>query len=99
MKGEATVIQVMSPEGVVGGSRHSLSAGRSALAGARVAVLDNGKPHARSLMLTAAGLLAERAGTLEPIVIRKRSAAEGAGDAVLDEVKGSADVVITGSAD
>ena len=93
------MIQVMSPEGVVGGSPHSLAEGRSALAGARVAVLDNGKPHARTLMLTAAGLLAERAATLEPFVIRKRSAAEGAADEIIAEIKGSADLVITGSAD
>ena len=92
-------IQVMSPEGLVGGSPHALSAGRSALAGARVAVLDNGKPHARTLMMTAAGLLAERAGTLPPVAIRKRSAAEGAGDQILAEVRQRADLVITGSAD
>ena len=93
------MIKVMSPEGVVGGSPHSLSAGRSALAGARVAVLDNGKPHARTVMMTAAQLLAERAGTLDPVVVRKRSAAEGAGEQILGELKGMADLVITGSAD
>ena len=92
-------IQVFSPEGAIGGSPHTLAPGRSALAGARVGVLDNGKPHARTLMMTAAGLLAERAGTLEPIVVRKRSAAEGAGDAILDDIKGTFDLVVTGSAD
>ena len=92
-------IRVLSPEGQVGMSPHSLSPGRSALSGARVVVLDNAKPHARTLMLTVADLLAERAGTLPPVVIPKRSAAEGAGDAVLADVKDRADLVITGSAD
>ena len=92
-------IQVLSPEGGLGGSPHTLAAGRPALAGARVAVLDNGKPHARTLMMTAAGLLADRAGTLPPIAVRKRSAAEGAGDVILDDLKGAVDLVVTGSAD
>jgi len=64
-----------------------------------VVVLDNCKPHARTLMMTAAGLLAERAGTLAPVAMRKRSAAEGAGDQVLGDVRAKADLVITGSAD
>jgi hypothetical protein len=93
------VIQVMSPEGAIGGSPHTLAAGRPALAKARLAVLDNGKPHARTLMMTAAGLLAERAGTIEPFVVRKRSAAEGAGEQILADLKETADLVITGSAD
>jgi hypothetical protein len=92
-------VRVLSPEGAVGGTPHALAPGRTALAKARVAVLDNGKPHARTLMMTAAGLLSERAGTLEPIVVRKRSAAEGAADEILADLRGRADLVITGSAD
>lgn len=92
-------VQVYSPAGALGAQAHALTGGRASLAGARVVVLDNGKPHAKLLMMTAAELLAERAGTRPPVSIRKRSAAEPAEPEVMARVMAEADLVITGSAD
>ena len=67
--------------------------------GARVAVLDNGKPHARTLMLTAAGLLAERAARSSPSSSASAAPPRAPATTVLDDFERRADLVITGSAD
>ena len=92
-------VQVESPAGAMGAQAHTLSSGRPSLVGARVVVLDNGKPHAKLLMMTAGDLLAERVGSLPPVSIRKRSAAEPAEPEVMARVMAEADLVLTGSAD
>jgi hypothetical protein len=69
------------------------------LQGRRVAVLDNSKPNFKRL----AGLVAERLrddGAVADIgYFRKENPAVGAGDALLDQIAKSADLVFTGSAD
>jgi hypothetical protein len=92
-------ILVASPEGEVVPRRGHLADPPAALAGQRVAVLDNGKPNAVLLLSTVAGDLANRTGMRLGPVLGKRSAAEPADAEVLDNLRRSAEVVLTGSGD
>jgi hypothetical protein len=92
-------ILVASPEGEVVSRRGHLADPPAALAGQRVAVLDNGKPNAVLLLSTVAGDLAPRPGMRLGPVLGKRSAAEPADAEVLDNLRRSAEVVLTGSGD
>jgi hypothetical protein len=91
-------MRIYRPDGPITQPLHTLSPGRRVLAGARIAVLDNGKPNAGLLMGTVAGQLATRAGSPEPLVLTK-NAAQPAPDEVIDQLQREADLVITGSAD
>jgi hypothetical protein len=88
-------ILIASPEGAVVRRRGRLAT----LAGQRVAVLVNGKPNAGLLLSTVAEDLANRAGMRLGPVLGKRSAAEPADAEVLDNLRRSAEVVLTGSGD
>jgi hypothetical protein len=91
-------MRIYRPDGAVTQPSRQLAPGRRALAGARIGVLDNGKPNAGLLMLTVAGQLAERAGTRTPLHLVK-NAAKACPEDVLDHLRSEVDVVLTGSAD
>jgi len=90
--------QIYRPGGEVAQPGHSLAAPRRVLTGARIGVLDNGKPNAGLLMMTVARQLAERAGTGEPVQLVK-NAAHPAPEEVLEQLRKEVDLVLTGSAD
>jgi hypothetical protein len=92
-------IVVASPEGAVVRRRLRLAAAPPVLAGQRVAVLVNGKPNAGLLLSTLAENLATRTGMRFGPVVGKRSAAEPADAEVLDNLRRSAEIVLTGSGD
>jgi hypothetical protein len=92
-------ILVASPEGAVVRRRGRLAAAPAALAGKRVAVLVNGKPNAGLLLSSVAENLANTTGMRLGAVLGKRSAAEPADAEVLDNLRRSAEVVLTGSGD
>ena len=94
-----TRILVASPAGAVVRRRGRLAAPPAALAGQRVAVLVNGKPNAALLLSTVAEDLATKTGMRLGPVLGKRSAAEPADAEVLDNLRRSAEVVLTGSGD
>ena len=91
-------VLVASPEGAVVRRRGRLAAAPAALAEKRVAVLVNGKPNAGLLLSSVAESLANTGMRLGP-VLGKRSAAEPADAEVLDNLRRSAEVVLTGSGD
>jgi len=86
------------PDGQVAQPARQLAPGRRSLAGARIGVLDNGKPNAGLLMLTVANQLAQRAGAPVPLHLVK-NAAKPCPEDVLDHLRSEVDVVLTGSAD
>jgi hypothetical protein len=92
-------ILVASPEGAVVHRRRRLADAPAALKGQRVAVLVNGKPNAGLLLSTVAEDLANKTGMALGPVLSKRSAAEPADAEVLDNLRRSAEVVLTGSGD
>ena len=69
------------------------------LAGKTVGFIDNAKPNFEQLADELAGLLTSRYGVAQVIRHKKRSAAQGAGDAVLDRLAADCDAVIAGSGD
>jgi len=91
-------VRIHRPDGLVTQPPAHLAPGRHSLAGARVGVLDNGKPNAGLLMLAVADQLAERAGTAAPLHLVK-NAAKACPEEVLDHLRSEVDVVLTGSAD
>jgi hypothetical protein len=91
-------VRILSPEGDVATARHALAPGPTVLAGARLAVLDNGKPNARLLLTTVAERLAARTGAEVALVVAKATAATPAEPEILQELR-AADLVLTGSAD
>jgi hypothetical protein len=92
-------IRILSPEGNVGTSIAGLAASPDVLAGRRLAVLDNGKPGAAQVLTRLAEQLAARSGVEFVGLHRKRTAATPCEDALIDEIAGEADLVITGTAD
>jgi hypothetical protein len=92
-------IRVASPAGEVVRRHGRLAAPPAVLAGTRVAVLVNGKPNASLLLSAVAEELAHGTGMRLGPVLGKRSAAEPADAEVLDNLRRSAEVVLTGSGD
>lgn len=92
-------MRILSPEGNVASEGVGLAASPASLTGLRLAVLDNGKPGAARVMTRVAERLAERAGVSFVGVHRKRTAATPCDDALLEEIAGRADLVLTGTAD
>jgi hypothetical protein len=92
------VTQIIRPDGAIADQGHRPAPPRRVLAGARIGVLDNQKPNAGLLMGYVAGRLAERAGGPPPVVLTK-NAAHPAPQEVIDQLVGSVDLVLTGSAD
>lgn len=91
-------IRLVSPEGRVHEPRAPLAASRPDLAGARIAVLDNGKPNAALLLTEIARRVAARTDARVALVTAKGTAATPAEPEILQQLE-AADLVVTGSAD
>jgi hypothetical protein len=76
-------------------SRRSLDG----LAGKTIGFIDNSKPNFNLLVDDLARLLIEKHGVKSVVRRRKKSASQGAPDAVLNELVAGVDAVITGSGD
>jgi hypothetical protein len=98
-------VQIYRPDGDVDDVPTRLSDPLAALAGLRIAVLDNGKPNAALLMTRLAEVLATRTGATVRLVVKKGPGGRSANAAVpcapdvFARVCADADVVITGAAD
>ena len=77
------------------GSRRSLDT----LAGKTIGFIDNSKPNFHYLVEHLATLLAASHGASGAVVRRKRSASQGASEAVMNELAEQCDAIVTGSGD
>ena len=94
-----TTIEVLHPAGQVQKVAALKLNPIGRLEGARVAILDNGKPNFVQLATGLAERLGESHGVRLAGVYRKANPAVGATPEQLDEIARSADLVLTGSAD
>ncbi len=94
-----TPIRVLSPEGNLGSAPRALAELPAALAGQRIAVLDNGKPNAAALLQRIAEQLAARSGARAVGLRQKANAALPCQPELLARLAAEADLVLTGSAD
>ena len=98
-------ITIYMPDSEARPDRGSLAPSPKSLAGLRVAVLDNGKPNAVTVMARAAETLAGRTGATVSLVVKKgpggrsANAAIPCSDDIFARLLAEADVVITGAAD
>ncbi len=98
-------VTVYLPDSEPGPEPAALARSPRSLSGARIAVLDNGKPNADVVMTAAAEALARRTGATVSLVTKKGPRGESANAAVpcdpdiFAKVLAEADVVITGAAD
>jgi hypothetical protein len=76
-------------------SRQSLDS----IAGKVIGFIDNSKPNFNHLVEALSEVLVEKHGVARVIKHRKRSASQGAPDAVLNQLVEEADAIITGSGD
>ena len=77
------------------GSRQSLDS----LSGKTIGFIDNSKPNFNHLVQHLAALLTSKHGASRIVVRRKRSASQGASEAVMNELAGECDAIVTGSGD
>jgi hypothetical protein len=94
-----STIRIASPQGAIAPRVRGLAPLPPHLHGRRLAVLDNGKPNAHLLLTTLAESLVRRTGMVLGPVVGKTSAAQPADADVLENLRLSADVVVTGSGD
>ena len=98
-------ITVYVPDSEARPDRGSLAGSPANLTGLRLAVLDNGKPNAMTVIARAAETLAARTGAVISLVIKKgpggrsANAAIPCADDIFDRLLAEADIVITGAAD
>jgi hypothetical protein len=92
-------IRIASPEGAVAARVRGLAPTPKQLRGLRLGVLDNGKPNAHLLLTTLAQGLIRRTGMVLGAVAGKTSAAHPADAEVLENLRRTADIVLTGSGD
>jgi hypothetical protein len=95
-------MQVYAPDGEPGPAPATRTPGRAVLSGARVGVLDNGKPNAGLLLTRVGEQLAARTGAQLTLVTEKGpggNAATPCTPAVMDRIVSECDIVLTGSAD
>lgn len=96
---------VYRPDGDIDHTSACLADPVVTLAARRVAVLDNGKPNAATVMTYAAEALVARTGARLALVVKKGPGGRSANAAVpcapdvFERLRGEADVVITGAAD
>jgi hypothetical protein len=96
---------VYRPDSVTGKRPAALAPARATVSGARVAVLDNGKPGAALVMTRLADRLAERAGARRVLVVKKGPQGRSANAAIpcapdiFARVVDEADLAVTGTAD
>ncbi|HET7160529.1 MAG TPA: UGSC family (seleno)protein, partial [Burkholderiales bacterium] len=69
------------------------------IAGKVIGFIDNSKPNFNHLVEALSEVLVEKHGVARVIKHRKRSASQGAPDAVLNQLVEEADAIITGSGD
>ena len=93
------MVKICSPAGLRGRQPLPLAPAPAALAGLRLAVLDNHKPNARLLLEQVAHGLAQRAGVHVVAVTAKANAAVACKPQLLGQLCEQADVILTGSAD
>jgi hypothetical protein len=77
------------------GSRRSLDT----LAGKTIGFIDNSKPNFNHLVEHLGALLTAKHGVSNIVVRRKRSASQGASEAVMNELVEQCDAIVTGSGD
>jgi len=95
-----TVLKVLRPDAVLVAERSALvRAPRATRAGARLTVIQNGKPRARELLGGIAGRLVEQFGIVSYEVFSKSSASTVITDTEAAEIAASCDVVLTGLGD
>jgi hypothetical protein len=100
-----TSTTIYAPDSAPGPETATLAPSPASLAGLRIAVLDNGKPNAATVMRRAAETLAQRTGATVTLVTKKgpqglsANAAIPVAEDVFDRVVAEADVVVTGAAD
>ena len=98
-------IKVYLPDSEPGPEMARRATSPTSLAGLRIAVLDNGKPNAGTVMARAAESLAARTGADVSLVTKKgpqglsANAAIPVAEDIFDRLLAEADVVITGAAD
>ena len=98
-------MKIYEPDSIPGPELSTLAASPSSLSGLRIAVLDNGKPNAATVMTRAAETLAARTGATVSLVTKKgpnglsANAAIPMAPDIFDRLLAEADVVITGAAD
>ena len=98
-------ITIYMPDSEARPDHGSLAASPRSLEGLRIAVLDNGKPNAVTVMSRAAETLAARTGATVSLVVKKgpggrsANAAIPCADDIFARLLDEADVVITGAAD
>ena len=95
-------MQIYAPDGKIGRGTYLLAPSVPVLAGKRIGVLDNGKPHAHLLMVHLAEEVAKRSGAVVTVVTGKGSghnAATACSEEVLNNLRREVDLVVTGSAD
>jgi hypothetical protein len=92
-------VRIVDPSGSEPPTRtHAVSARPASLAGARIAVLSNGKPNAGYVVGTLGRSLAERLGTAAPAMAEKPNSSVAVSDQVLDEFR-NFDAAIVGVGD
>jgi hypothetical protein len=100
-----TMTLVYLPDSEPGPEMATLAASPGSLAGLRIAVLDNGKPNAATVMTRAAESLAARTGATVSLITKKgpqglsANAAIPCAPDIFERLLAEADVVITGAAD
>jgi hypothetical protein len=99
MMKEADGLLVFDPRGVVEAERVSVASRVVSLNGLRLGVLDNTKWNANRLLRKAASLLEGRHGLAEVNYYRKESFSKYADPALLAEIAGANDIVLTAIGD
>ena len=92
-------IRVHAPDGATGEVGVALAAAPRVLDGAKLSILDNGKPGALPMLERAAAVIAERTGATLVSARRKGTAATPCDEGLLVEIAAEADLVLTGTAD
>ena len=91
--------RIYAPDGMTGPMGTELARVPPALAGLRIAALDNGKPGAHALLALLGEQLAGRTGAIFTGVKRKGSAATPCEAPLFAALVSSADLILTGAAD
>jgi hypothetical protein len=95
----SATIQVYDPVAPCLVEPQQSAAALSGLSGKVIGFIDNAKPNFQYLVDDLSQLLIEKHGVAGVVKRRKRSASQGAPDAVMNELVEQCDAVITGSGD
>ena len=97
MSATLNILDPIAPAGIAGGE-HTFQP-LDTLQGKVVGFIDNSKPNFNLLVEDLSQILIEKHGVKSVIKRRKRSASQGAPEAVMNELVEQADAIITGSGD